>query len=727
MSSWFSNVLRSIESKILLSVAIIILLFSASIFGLIEFASQKITQIEQALFEEHAAHIVENIYLVSLTEDMTRLSTELLLEIQKNRQISSVQLVLDGKAYGARNGYVEDFTFYKQYNGMSFEITGVNYLKVPLELIQYLSIGTGLFALFTLWLFHKALRRFIRQPILALANTLEFYASDAFKENPRVKTLQQSGTELDILIEKTNQIYQSKLSAIAHEIELRQTVEKAVETKNIFIASMVHDFRTPLIIMQGLLNEHREELNAALLTPLLNQFDDMELMVSNALDLSRIEAGQPVILRLKTVKLFDLVNGVVENFQAEANAKGLYIVVKFSADAQTHLTLDEAKYKQVLRNLVSNAVKYTEQGHIVVSVIGEDKQLITQVTDTGRGISAEQVASIFTPFLRMTNDQIQGTGVGLSFCKLMLNSLGFDLHLNPIAQGAQFQYVFPVEKWVHYPKNDLETHDQSQGKQAMIISADVDLSDYLQANLKNQGFRMSQSLTDLQPHDVLVLHELLEVTSLGTGFNPAFPLSSAALSKALQLAQDRRLEVVLVNNAIKPSINVLKMFGQSHAYILSELTQFSARWNIGLPNTVTQTTAKPKPHLSKMVTQKSILVADDTPAYQALVVEQLKGLGFLKIYTANNGQEALQICRTNPIDIVFMDHMMPIMNGLDSAREIQHHRPTTLIIGFSAALMPDLEGEEKASPMNQVYLKDFKNFSTVFTFIENYFQDPRHD
>lgn len=722
MNKWFQQRLHSIEGKTLLSVAVIILLFSSMIFGLIEFASHKITQIEKGLFEEQAQQVIENIYLVTLTEDMQRLAQELELEVQKNRQISSIKLLLDGRSYLAQSGKVDDFIFHKNLDDLSFVITGINFLKVPLEAIQYLSVAVGIFSLFVLWLFHKALRRFIRQPVTAIANTLDFYASDAFKANPRVQTLTPSGTELDVLIEKADKIYQSKLAAIAHEIALRQTVEKAVETKNIFIASMVHDFRTPLIIMQGLLKEQQAQLSPALLTPLFNQLDEMELMVSNALDLSRIESGQPVVLRPKETKLFELVNSVVDSFQAEANAKGLYIYVRLNGCAQSYLVIDDAKYKQVLRNLVSNAVKYTEQGHIEVSIECETNQLRTQVADTGRGVSPEQAQAIFMPFHRIANDQVQGTGVGLSFCKLMLNSIGFDLVLNSPQQGAEFKYVFPVVEWRSYPKHRLEGNQFAGGRQVVIISADTAVADYLAASFNNQGFQVCQNLADLQRNDLLVLHELLAVSVYGTEFNPLFPMQSAVLSQTLQLARKLEVKVVLFNNAKKPSPNVLKMFGHNQAYILSEfhqLVQHLGRFSRPVDIQADKVLSR---YLSDDLIQKAILVADDTPAYQSLVVQQLKGLGFKRVYTANNGQEALQICQEHGIEIVFMDHMMPIMSGVEAAQAIKRHSPKTLIIGFSAVLPTELSGEKNLNPMDKVYLKDFKNFEAVFRFVKEYFQ-----
>lgn len=725
MNSWVKQVFSSIESKILLSVAVIILFFSATVFGIVEFTAQKITQIEQGLFEDHALHIIENVYLVSLTEDADRIAQELKTSLQANRQISSIYVTIAGKAYNERTHATEDFRVETTVEGLDFVLTGINFLARPLELIQYFSIGLGGLALLALLLFHKMLRRFIHRPIEQLASTLDFYASEAFKANPVAQTLQKSGTELDILIEKTDKIYRANLGAIADEIALRETVEKAVGIKNLFIASMVHDFRTPLVIMQRLLNDISEQIPPTLLAPLLHQFDDMELMVSNALDLSRIESGQPVILRNKTVRLFELVNDVVASFQAEANAKGLYIYINLVGGGKRHLVIDDAKYKQVLRNLVSNAVKYTNEGFVEVLVVCENRQLITQVTDTGRGISAEQIHSIFTPFLRVTNDQIQGTGVGLSFCKLMLNSLGFDLELNPTQQGSQFQYAFPVVEWVEYAPHNLEINQVKQRQQVMVVSSDSLVQGYLHAFFISQGFKVGSSLDCLHSHDLLVLHELLEVKMVGTGFNPQFPMSSAQLSKVLQQAKERRIKVVLTNNALKPSPNVLKMFGHSHAYILSELKQLAVGRHGLVAETAVLSAEAITPPLSEALLNKSLLIADDTAAYQALLVEQLKSMGFKKLYTANNGQEALRLCLEQHIQMVFMDHMMPIMDGLESAAAIKHRRPETLVIGFSAVLTAQDEIAE--SPMDKVFTKDFKNFAAVFAFAEQYFKELDDD
>ena len=721
---------NSIESKTFLSVAGMIMLFSVTLFGLIEYAQDKVTEIERNVFEEQAKQVVDNLYLVSLTEDKLRIHQEVQAEVARSRQISAITLILDGQQYAARDDVADDFKLVSKQQGLAFELTGKNYLKAPLEYVQLITLGVALFSLLSLWVFQKALRRFIRNPVTELAQTLDFYASDAFKSNPEIQKLSKSGTELDVLIEKADQIYQSTLRAIEHEVSLRKTVEKAVDTKNIFIASMVHDFRTPLVIMQGALQSLESRVPNHLISPLMSQLEEMELMVSNALDLTRIESGQKVALRPRQFKLFDLLNSVIENFQAEANAKGLYIYLRLETEPNRPVYLDDSKYKQVLRNLLSNAVKYTEQGFIEVKVACEKDVIHTQVTDTGRGISEDQAGSIFVPFHRLSNDTIQGTGVGLSFCKLMLQTIGYDLSFNRLTKGVQFEFRFPMQC---LPKDAEPVNKPANGamalpKHAVIISANPWLKTYLTLWFESYGFQVSHEAKELKSRSLLVLHELFEVTPAHTAFNPAFPMTPAALTQSLKSARELGARILFMNNAFKPSPSVVKMFGQGLVLNLNELKVLLHGYQEVEPMPSLEIPSTQAPEFGRYITDKRILIADDIPAYRDLVVKKLKNRGFKHIYVANNGLEAVSLSQEYEIDVVFMDHMMPVMSGEDACKAIKTQRPDTLVIGFSAVITPALEADLSQSLMDKVYMKDFKQFDQVFEFMRSYFsQEKNHD
>jgi CheY-like chemotaxis protein len=134
------------------------------------------------------------------------------------------------------------------------------------------------------------------------------------------------------------------------------------------------------------------------------------------------------------------------------------------------------------------------------------------------------------------------------------------------------------------------------------------------------------------------------------------------------------------------------------------------------------------PEFGRYLTDKRILIADDIPAYRDLVVKKLKNRGFKHIYIANNGLEAVSLSQEYEIDVVFMDHMMPVMNGEEACKAIKAQRPETLVIGFSAVITPALEADLSQSLMDKVYMKDFKQFELVFEFMQSYFsQGKNHD
>lgn len=125
--------------------------------------------------------------------------------------------------------------------------------------------------------------------------------------------------------------------------------------------------------------------------------------------------------------------------------------------------------------------------------------------------------------------------------------------------------------------------------------------------------------------------------------------------------------------------------------------------------------------LSQHILSKKVLVADDTVAYRELVVKKLREKGFTEIFCANNGQEAFNLCQRERIDIVFMDHMMPLMSGLDAAEKIKYWAPDTLILGFSAVLSAQRKAKIGVQAMDKDFVKNFKNFDQVFDFIEDWY------
>ena len=237
---------------------------------------------------------------------------------------------------------------------------------------------------------------------------------------------------------------------------LREEREKALEAaraKSTFIAVTSHELRTP---MNGLLGM-AHALERSNLSP--QQHEQVELMIksgdslmqllNDVLDLSRIEAGK-VELKPQAVDPRTIVTDVVDAWRDAAEAKGLALFARFDADLPAWVSADPLRIRQVLTNLVSNAVKFTSQGHVCVAVgaeaRGSDWTIRFTVTDTGPGVPAEAAERVFDSFTQAdgtVSREYGGAGLGLTISRALARQLGGDLVLRPGDGGACF--VFSVQ------------------------------------------------------------------------------------------------------------------------------------------------------------------------------------------------------------------------------------------------------------------------------------------
>jgi signal transduction histidine kinase/ligand-binding sensor domain-containing protein/CheY-like chemotaxis protein len=234
-------------------------------------------------------------------------------------------------------------------------------------------------------------------------------------------------------------------------------LKAANQAKSVFLANMSHELRTPLNAILGystmvrdapdLAEEHREELD------IVNRSGEHLLgMIDDVLDLAKIEAGR-VALENVPFAVFDLVEGIVEMMRVPAGKKSLELFSNVSSSVPAYACSDAAKLRQVLINLLGNAVKFTTQGSVTLRVDAkpldsERMQLILEVQDTGMGIVAEDQARIFAPFVQVgTPGKQKGTGLGLSITRQFVQLVGGSIRVQSTpAQGSLFTVEWPVER-----------------------------------------------------------------------------------------------------------------------------------------------------------------------------------------------------------------------------------------------------------------------------------------
>jgi len=244
------------------------------------------------------------------------------------------------------------------------------------------------------------------------------------------------------LEEKTTELEQANIS-----------LQELDRLKSVFLASMSHELRTPLnsiigftgIILQGISGEISEEQRKQL-TMVKNSASHLLSLINDVLDISKIESGR-VEFSLEEFRLDDVVREVVEAFSSALSEKGLELTTQVPEGIT--LLSDKRHIKQVLLNLVSNAVKFTNQGSVKVAArVPEDDNLEVRVIDTGIGIKQEDMEKLFQPFQQIGAPLIksrEGTGLGLYISKRLVVLLGGDISArSEYGRGSEFTFTIPL-------------------------------------------------------------------------------------------------------------------------------------------------------------------------------------------------------------------------------------------------------------------------------------------
>lgn len=232
-------------------------------------------------------------------------------------------------------------------------------------------------------------------------------------------------------------------------------------TRNEFFAVAAHELRTPLTAIRGNADLIRQEIGPDPATPKQNEIKSMVtdiyhsccrllLIVNDFLDASRLELGR-IEFNLQPLDVNNLISEVVHELKTNADAKHIDLHYIIPAGHLPHVTADPVRAKQVIVNLVGNAIKFTHQGGVAVTAKVEDSQVVIRVADTGTGIPTENQRLLFRKFQQaganiLSRDMTQGTGMGLYICKLLAQGMHGHIGLehSQIGQGSTFYFSLPI-------------------------------------------------------------------------------------------------------------------------------------------------------------------------------------------------------------------------------------------------------------------------------------------
>jgi PAS domain S-box-containing protein len=315
------------------------------------------------------------------------------------------------------------------------------------------------------------------------------------------------GTLIDITAEKQIQL---QLEEAVHK------AEEANKAKSIFLANMSHEIRTPLNSIIGfselLYNAIADDKKRSQITSIRNSGRNLLRIINDILDLSKVEAGKIVIER-EAINLMQVVGDVCAMFETTITEKNLSLTISSDIDSTLPLQMDETRLRQILFNLVGNAIKFTAEGGVTLDIRHEQKEgnlvdLEICVTDTGTGISEEQLEAIFEPFVQQEGQGHKyygGTGLGLTISQRMAEAMNGEITVqSKLNEGSQFTLILrDIEKTDFIPvKIEKSLHDymetRFEGSTFLVVDDIEDNRKMLLDALEHTGARLLEATNGLQ-------------------------------------------------------------------------------------------------------------------------------------------------------------------------------------------------------------------------------------